>query len=358
MKKILIEGMTGNLGGVETFVHSLFEVLKEECVMDFIVVDDPIPFKDEYVENGGKIFKITPRYKSVKQFKTDIDKVFEEGNYDVFWFNKTSLSSIDSIKSAKKHKVKNIICHSHCSSNMGSVFTLIMHKFNKSIVNKYITHKAACSAVAAEYFFGKDISDVKIFPNAVNISKYEPADEKTYEVKKKLGLEDKFVIGHAGRFSREKNHRLLIDIFEKYVQQDDACLILCGQGELTDEIKDLVKSKGLEEKVKFLGMRKDMPDVFQAMDVIVMPSLFEGLPFVLVEAQASGIPCIVSDTVSQEAKLTDIIEYVPLDGELTLWTDKIKKYRDYKKISKRDQLTQKGFSSETFAKEVHDIICN
>ena len=356
MKKVLIEGMTDNLGGVETFVHTLYLILKDECQVDFITVDNHIPFQEEFVSNGSKIHHITPRYKSVKQFKADIDKVFKENNYDVFWFNKTTLSSICSIKTAKKYNVSKIICHSHQSKNMGTFFTLCMHKFNSMIVPKYIDYKVACSEVAANWFFGKDISDVKIFPNAVNISKYEPQKEKQEEMKKKLGLEGQFVIGHVGRFAREKNHKLLINIFENFLKKEQAHLILCGEGEFMEDTKNLVKEKHLEDKVSFLGMRKDIPDIFQAMDVMVFPSLFEGLPFVLVEAQASGVPCIVSDTVSPEAKLTNIIEYVKLDADLDTWTEKILEYKDYTKVSKRDQLQEKGFSLETFAEEVEKMI--
>lgn len=356
MKKVLIEGMTSNLGGVETFVHTLYGVLKENCEIDFITIDDNIPFTDEFTKGGSKIFKITPRYKSVSQFKKDIDKVFEENNYDVFWFNKTSLSSIDTIKSAKKHGVKNVICHSHQSKNMGSFFTLCMHKLNSKKVGKYIDHKVACSEVAANWFFGSDISDVKIFPNSVDISKYEPSKEKQEEMKKKLGLEGKFVVGHVGRFAREKNHEKLVGIFSKIVEKTDAHLIMCGEGELMEDTKNLVKEKNLTDKVSFLGMRRDIPDIFQAMDVMVFPSLFEGLPFVLVEAQASGVPCIVSDTVSMEAKLTDIIEYIKLDADDDVWADHIVKYKDYVKVSKREMLDEKGFSLEAFAGEVNRII--
>ncbi len=352
MKKILIEGMTRNLGGVETFVHLLYSVLRQEWQVDFITVDDTIPFEDEFLQNGCKIYHITPRYKNAKQFCSDIDHVFETEHYDVFWFNKTTLSSIHTLKAAKKSGVKRIICHSHQSKNMGSLFTLCMHKINMKRVSKYINGRAACSEVAAEWFFGPHPKEVKIFPNAVDISKYEPNEKKMHDMKKQLGVEDKFVIVNVARFAPEKNHKFLISIFEVLSRKQNAHLILCGTGELKPEIEQLVREKGLEDRISFLGMRRDIPDVLQASDVMVMPSLFEGLPFVLVEAQAAGVPCVVSNTVSEEAKLTDILEYVSLESSEEEWADKILSYKQYVKVSKREQLESRGFSKEKFKEEV------
>lgn len=356
MKKILIEGMTSNLGGIETFIKLLYCVLKDEWLIDFIVTDKTIPFEAEFLNSGSKIHRITPRNESIKLYRSDIDHVFERNKYDVFWFNKTTLSSIYTIKSAKQHGVSKVICHSHQSKNMGNFLTLCMHNFNRLRVNRYIDYKAACSKVAADWFFGTNAMNVHIFPNAVDISKYEPNLEKQEEVKTSLGLEGKFVVGHAGRFAPEKNHKFLIEIFIKVLEKKDAHLVLCGEGPLMNEVKSLVNSKGIEDKVSFLGLRKDMPDLFQAMDVFVMPSLFEGLPFVLVEAQASGIPCIVSNTVSSEAKLTDILEYVNLEANPEIWAQKIVAYFTYNKVSKKEQLDEKGFLIDSFARRVNEIV--
>lgn len=353
MKKILIEGMTRNLGGVETFVHLLYSVLRLDWQIDFITVDDTIPFEDEFLQNGSKIFHITPRYKSVKQFCKEIDQVFKNEQYDVFWFNKTTLSSIHTLKAAKKSGVKRIICHSHQSKNMGNILTLCMHKWNCKRVSKYINGRAACSKVAAEWFFGSDqTKDVKIFPNAVDIANYNPDPQKIADMKKKLGLENQFVIGNIARFAPEKNHQFLVSIFEVLSKKENAHLVLCGDGELKADIEQIVEEQGLTDRVSFLGMRRDIPDILQAIDVMVMPSLFEGLPFVLVEAQASGVPCVVSNTVSEEAKLTDILEYVELDASIEKWVDTILSYKDYVKVSKKEQLEAKGFSKEKFQDEV------
>lgn len=358
MKKILIEGMSSNMGGVEKFVYTIYEALKDEWQVDFITVDESIPYQEEFLRNGSKIHKITPRYVSITKYRNEIKEVFEKNQYDVFWFNKTTLSSIESIKAAKKSGVKNIICHSHQSKNMGTLFTLMMHKLNRSKIDKYIDYMVACSKEAAEWFFSSKAEDAAIFPNAVNIDKYEPNEKLRAEKRKELGIEGKFVIGNVARFAREKNHKFLVDIFAELCKKEDVVLVSCGEGPLWEETKNYAKEKNVDEKILFLGMREDIPEILQAIDVIVFPSLFEGLPFSLVEAQAGGLPCVISDTIGKETKLTDLVEFFSLDAGAEAWADKILEYKEYKKITKRKQLEEKGFSSEIIERKIKEIVNN
>ena len=124
------------------------------------------------------------------------------------------------------------------------------------------------------------------------------------------------------------------------------------------EIQEYAKNKGIEEKVSFLGIRKDIPEILQAVDVVIFPSLHEGLPFALVEAQAAGVPCVVSDTVSIEAKLTDLIHFLSLQDDVKIWAEKILEYREYQKVSKAEQLEEKGYSLETMKKNIQEILEN
>lgn len=120
--------------------------------------------------------------------------------------------------------------------------------------------------------------------------------------------------------------------------------------------KKLCKRKKIDDKILFLGMRKDIPEILQAIDVVVFPSLFEGLPFSLVEAQAGGIPCLISDTIGKETKLTDLVKFFSLDAGAEAWADEILKYKDYKKVTKRNQLEEKGFSSEIIEEKIKEMV--
>lgn len=356
MKRILIDGMCDKEGGVEHFIYRLYQILKEEWQVDFITINTWIPFEKEFLDHGSVIHRITPRYKSVKQYKNDINQVFENTKYDVLWFNKMSLSSVECLKAAKRHHVEKIICHSHGSSNMGSAFTLLMHKFNRLSVGKYVDCKLACSSKAAHWFYGNNIKDVVIMPNAVNLDEFTPSNVIRQKKREELGVKDEFVVCHIGRFSREKNHTFLIDIFKEVSNRINAKLLLCGEGDLKAEIMEKVKSSNLEKNVSFLGMRRDISEILQAVDVLILPSLHEGLPITLVEAQAAGVPCVVSDTVSKEAKLTDLVSFVSLEDSVDLWADRILSYQGYCKKSYKSQLEEKGFGIGQLKKKVNDIL--
>lgn len=355
-KKIIIEGMTSSLGGLEKFIYTLFQVIKNDWQVDFLTVDNDIPFHDEFLKNGSHIYRVTPRHENIKKYKEEIKKIFDDNQYDVFWFNKTTLSAIYSLKVAKLNNVKKIICHSHASENMGNKFTLMMHKLNQRWVNKNIKYKVACSTNAAHWFFGNNINNVLILPNAVDITDYDPNIQKSKDMKNKFGIKDELVIGHIGRFSKEKNQTFLIDVFLEILKKQNSRLLLCGTGPTIDEIKEKVKYYKIEDKVSFLGVRNDIPDVLQSIDIFIMPSLFEGLPFALVEAQAAGIPCIVSNTVSSDSKLTDLIEFVDLNESPVIWANKALYYKEYKKVSKRNQLFEKGYTIESFEEKVNTLI--
>ena len=131
-----------------------------------------------------------------------------------------------------------------------------------------------------------------------------------------------------GRFNLQKNHEFLVKCFADFAKtNDDVVLVLIGNGELQEKIKAMAKEYGIETKVKFLGLREDIPQLLQAMDLFLFPSLFEGLPVTLVEAQAAGLPCVISDTITDEIMITDQISKVSLSGNTSLWNQEIAKYR-------------------------------
>lgn len=355
-KKILIEGMSGNMGGVETFIHLLYSCLKDDYQVDFLVQDNPIPFQEEFLENGCNIYRVTPRSHNFTKNKKDIESVFKNGNYDVFWSNKTTLSNVASLIMAKKYNVQKIICHSHQSKNMGNTFTAFMHNLNKKRVSKYTDVNVACSDSAARYFFD-NIKDVVYLNNAVDVKKYEPNKEKRSIMRERFGISDDCLcIGLVAQFRHEKNHAFLIDVFNELTKLTSAKLILCGEGPYEEEIYQKVQQLGLASRVLFLGRRSDIPDIMQAIDIFVMPSLFEGLPFALVEAQAAGIPCLVSDTVSKDCKLSNLVYFNSLQEAPRCWADEIVKLKLDEKICPMQQLEEKGFTYTSFAVSIKDIL--
>ncbi|MFA0322568.1 glycosyltransferase, partial [Vibrio sp. 10N.222.55.A3] len=197
-----------------------------------------------------------------------------------------------------------------------------IHKFNKIRIKKLVTERFACSKLAGDWMFNDSF---KVINNAIDVNKFKFNLQDREQIRKEFGIHGKFVIGHIGRFVEQKNHEFLVNIFHEVAKLDnDAVLLLIGEGPLQSKIRSKVEIEGLSEKIIFADSRKDIPNLLSAMDVMVLPSNFEGLGIVLVEAQASGIKAITSkDVVPLEAKTTDLLEYLPLGAPVQLWADKI-----------------------------------
>ena len=164
---------------------------------------------------------------------------------------------------------------------------------------------------------------VHFLKNAINLNEFSYSEESRKERRDEFGLTDELVIGHIGRFAEQKNHRFLIDVFENVQKcMPNVKLLLVGEGELRKDIEEYVKAKGIQEKVIFAGIRKDVSKLLSAMDVFALPSLYEGMPNVIIEAQASGLPCFIADTITREADLTGLVKYLSLE-DAALWSSEI-----------------------------------
>ena len=210
------------------------------------------------------------------------------------------------------------------------------------------TELFACGKAAGDWMFGG--KTYRLLPNAIAAEKYIYEEEKAKKIKKELDLEKNLVIGHIGRFNPQKNHKFLIDIFEKCFEKNQKVrLMLIGDGEGRKEIENKVKERGLQDNVIFMGVRRDVPELLQAMDVFVFPSLYEGLPVTMIEEQAAGVPAVISDRVSEECIITkDLVKVEGLEETPEQWAGEILKQV---KISKRDR-------SEEIKKAKYDVETN
>lgn len=181
----------------------------------------------------------------------------------------------------------------------------------------------ACSKDAGKWLFDK--CDFKVINNAIDTNMFIFNEDKRNNIRKLYSIEDKLVIGNIARFSEQKNHIFLIDIFnEIYKKNKNAVLMLVGDGHLKNEIEDKVNLLGLRENVIFTGVKSNVNEHLMAMDVFLFPSLFEGLGIVLIEAQASGLKCFTSDiVVPNEAKVSDLLEYINLSKDAKYWAGKV-----------------------------------
>lgn len=318
-----------NNGGTQSLLMNIYRELdKSKIQFDFIIFKkEEVFYKDEIEGMGGRVY-ILPEFgiKNIIVYIKSFNTFFmNHPEYKIIHGHVRSTASIY-LKIAKNHGIVTI-AHSHStSSGEGGV------SFIKSILQfpiRYIAdHLISCSKDAGEWLFGKK-SEFSIINNAVNLKKYS-CDQNIRSLKRKqFDIENKFVIGHVGRFVTPKHHEFLLDVFrEVYAVNKLAVLFLIGDGDLLFNIKNKVETYGLTDNVIFAGTRVDIPELLQAMDVFVFPSLYEGLGISVIEAQAAGLHCVVSDVIPNEAFLTDSVIPVSLSTSKKIWVEEILKPRE------------------------------
>lgn len=318
-------------GGVEAVIMNYYKHIdKSKIQFDFVMHKGSNP---DYITKakamGAKVFEVTPYTKNILLFIYEIYKICKENNYLIIHSNMNSLSGF-SLFAAYLAGVPFRILHNHTTDNKNegvrTLFKRALRPFSRLFANMYF----ACSKKAAVWMYGKkalEFGKVTIINNAIDLKQFAFAKNRRQIVCKQLGLENSFVIGHVGRFVQTKNHSFLIDIFAEVRKNDSiAKLLLVGDGPLRKRIEDKVMNLGLMDNVIFTGVRSDVADLYNAMDVFVLPSFYEGLPVVGVEVQANGLPFICSSNVTKEIAITDKIRFLGLDKSAQSWKDAIYKY--------------------------------
>ena len=310
-------------GGIENLIMNIYRNIdRTKIQFDFIVHYNRKCFFDDEIESlGGKIYRFPVlEDKNIFKYINSLKKFFKEHKeYKVIHGHMASLAYIY-LGIAKKNGIPIRIAHSHGTSHLKSLkgyVKYIMFKFAKYNANYYY----ACSTEAGEYLFGKKYN-FEFIPNAIELDRFKYNLLTRNKIRKELKIENNIVIGHVGRFNLQKNHEFLIDIFSKIVKQvPNAVLILVGKGELENTIKDKVLTMGIHDNVKFLGVRKDIANIYQGFDLFLMPSIFEGLPLTGIEAQESGLPCIFSDSITKEVKISDYAFFYSLKKSAEEWSN-------------------------------------
>lgn len=354
MKRLLciVGGM--NAGGAETFLMKIYRKIdKTKYQMDFCVGETKECFYDDEIQKlGGKIIHITKKSKNPFKSFFDIKNIIKEGNYNnVIRISQHSLSSID-LLAAKIGGAKNLIFRSSNSNSCGSLINRIIHIIFRPLANLIPNIKIAPSDVAAIHMFGKrqySKGNVLMLKNGLSIDEYRYNETIRKKKRKELGLnDDDFVIGHVGRFSKQKNHKFLIQIFEKYLNiNKKAKLLLIGDGELRNVIINEITQKGLLDSIIILGVRSDTNELYQAMDCFLFPSLYEGMPNTVIEAQTSGLNCVISNKITKDVSLNKNTVFCSLSN-INEWINKIKysSNRERKYIIVKDA----GYDIETTEK--------
>lgn len=343
-----------NMGGSQTTMMNIYRNIDRTKIQFDFVLDHPKEtyFAEEAKSLGAKIYTM-PGFHGTNagEIKRDWNNFFYlHPEYKVLHSHVRSYASLY-LPIATAHGVKTVI-HSH-STSAGSGFSALVKEMMQRPLKKQADVLMACSAEAGNWLFGERACKGKnfvIMPNSVDTKLYGINNEVRKKYREELGLEGKYVVGHVGRLHESKNHGFLINaFFELHESNPNARLLLVGDGELRGDIEQKISALGIRDSVVMTGSRKDVPSLMQAMDVFAFPSVWEGMPTTVVEAQAAGLPCFVSDHVTQEAGVTDLIHWLPID-DARVWAHELSRQEPKRDV--RDQIKKAGYDVEAAAEKL------
>lgn len=313
----VLHGIVG--GGSEQVVLNYCSRM-HDIHFDLLFQYEPNPqILERFNEAGINCIQIPDKVHHPLKHLWTMFRIFRKGNYNVVhshldWFMNSYVCFLAMLAGIKKR-----IAHHHQAYHPTNPLLILLCALMRIPCKLFATHWLACGEAAAINGWGRSAvkkGKVTILPNAIDPDRFKFSESARHEIRERYGInDDDFVIGHVGRFYPEKNHEFIVELFSEY-SQNHSCskLLLVGNGPLQAEIQNLVKQKGLENKVVFAGQQKNVVGFYSAMDVLLLPSTREAFPMTLVEAQYNGLPCIVSNAVPKETSITDNILALPIDN--------------------------------------------
>ena len=313
-----------NRGGLETMIMNYYRHTdRMQVQFDFLVHrSEEAAYAAEILSLGGRIYRLPPLNPFSPIYLGALNAFFaEHREYQIVHCHLDCMSGIP-LKYAKKHGVSVRIAHAHSSNQTKDKKYLLKLIYKKNIV-KYATHLFACGEEAGKWMFC--VENSTIIKNSIHVEKYAYSAGTADAMRKSLNFSsDALVVGHLGNFTRPKNHLFILEIFaEVAARQPSAKLLLVGDGELRPAIQRKADELNITDKIIFTGVRSDVPQLLQAMDVFLFPSLYEGLPVSMIEAQAAGLPCLISDKVPIECKITDLVQQISLEAGAAHWAEAV-----------------------------------
>lgn len=315
--------------GLETMLMNYYRNIdRTKIQFDFLVHrQERSDYDDEIESLGGRIYRAPRLYpQNYPAYFAYMKRFFREHpEYKIMHSHIDSMSFMP-LLAGKIAGVPIRIAHSHNTSiELDAKYPL--KQIFRYLIPTVTTHNLACGEAAGQFLFrGKDF---QVIPNAIVASSFAFDPDLRQKKRMELKLKESFVLGHVGRLCKQKNHKFLIDVFKKVVEKEkNAVLLLVGTGEQESQIHEQIDGLGLSKSVHFLGKRSDVNEIYQVMDVFVMPSLFEGVPVVGIEAQFAGLPCVFSDRIPKEVGFVKSCAFLSLEEDVEYWAEHILNYRD------------------------------
>lgn len=325
-------------GGAETLIKDYALLLDKDRFNVFIIVlrRETESANDQILQEAG--VKIIPIYTSMSvpyrifhklnrwwYVPYKLDRILRRETVDVLHMHLDVMHHVSRISSRLKGIRLFYTCHSLPERFLGKEIRPNEHRAaQKLLKNNGLQIIALHDAMRQEIDQMFGIDNTAVIRNGIDLKRFQISESRT-GIRRELGiLEDAYVVGHVGRFSKVKNHTFIVDIFQELKKRkENAFLLMVGVGELRGQVEEKLKAAGCQGSYLILSNRSDIPRILKAMDVFIFPSFYEGLGIALVEAQVSGLRCVVSDTIPGEAILCDTTVPVSLHKSSGEWCDVI-----------------------------------
>lgn len=353
--KILYVLTVLNKGGLETMIMNYYRNFdKTKFEFHFLVHRDSGYFENELIGDGAFIHRASPlsfSFRNFIKYRKELDIFFKNNHFDIVHVHNNSFGYFP-LKYAKKHGSKIRIIHSHISSLNDEKLKILLGKFLNKEIPFVATEFYACGIEAGKWMFGN--RKFEVIKNAIDIEKYYFNQEIRELYLNIFNAKNTINIVNVGRFNTQKNHLFLLEVFAEIIKKNtNYKLFLVGDGELKTQILEKIKKLKIERNVELLGIRNDIPEILQAMDVFLFPSLFEGLPVSLVEAQATGIQCVISDGVPAESILVkENVKVISLKENAEQWANKILEIKNFERKDVSKTIKEKGYDIKENAKKL------
>ncbi len=314
-------------GGISSVVLNYYRFLDREKIhFDIALTTDQDGQNGQALRQlGAEVYRLPLKSQGVSAFETALRALLDRQKYDAIHVHENETSYV-ALRVAQKAGIRQRIAHSHTTSPYVSLKGEIRRLSGCVLNDFYATHLIGCGELAGNRVFGRQNMKKKkamILPNGVDIRRFAYEEQLRQQVREELGVRNALVLGMVGRLSPEKNHSYALKLMETLHRvRPEAVLLLVGNGAQEDALRRETAARGLEACVRFLGRRQDVERLYQAFDVLLMPSLYEGFPVAAVEAMAAGLPVLLSDTITEELAFGEAVQHISLADEKA-WLDRV-----------------------------------
>ncbi len=371
MKKILQVVGCLELGGTEAFIMNHYRnINRDEFQFDFLVlIEKKYPYAQEIETLGGRIFFVgTPTIKNFSNFYQNMKKVVEEnGPYDVI-HSHINIANSAVLYAAKKLKIPVRISHCHDTAGKeGSFLVRTYRKMQIRVIKKAATRFLACSSLAGQYLYGAQFFDKYgcVMHNGINVNAVQKIDLKEVKnLKERWGISDdcRLLVGNITRFEEKKNSFFTVEVFAEILKKEPSAILVMGgpDGGLLEAVTKRIKELGIEESVRLIGARNDIPLWLHLLDAYIFPSRFEGLGIAMLEAQAAGCECFASTNVPVECDMgIGNMHFYALEAQPISWATKIlevmKNRRRYAEEEIKSIFFKKGYDISNSVERLKEI---